>query len=181
MKFTFPAEIFFQEIFFFHVNLKKFFSFQKFKSCKGLFKKEARIIFLGLENAGKTTMLRFCTQSGKLSMDAPTLHPNREEFTVGNVTFSTTDMGGHEEARRIWRDNYMFVHGILFMIDAADKEKLSVFIQRSLILRVHKRHLKSKFLGSIESVFFWNFRLVRKNVFKNFFILCSNCCNDALV
>ena len=89
----------------------------------GFFKKDANIIFLGLDNAGKTTMLSML-QTGKFLNFDSTVHPHSAEVTIGNVNFKSYDLGGHKAARRTWSTYLETVDGIVFMIDAADLDRL---------------------------------------------------------
>ena len=95
----------------------------------GLMNKNAKIVFLGLDDAGKTTLLLRLKEDVMKQMD-PTQQPYSEELVLGNrqnnlgkVRFKAWDLGGHEAARKTWRNYVSDVNGIIYLVDASNHKR----------------------------------------------------------
>ena len=88
----------------------------------GLYRKDAKILFLGLDNAGKTTLVRMLKEN-RVQLHEPTIHPNTDELIIGNIKFKAIDLGGHESARILWKDYVAAVDGVVYLVDAYDRTR----------------------------------------------------------
>ncbi|KAI9295257.1 ADP-ribosylation factor-like protein 8B [Neoconidiobolus thromboides FSU 785] len=88
------------------------------------FKEEMELTLVGLQNSGKTTLVNVIA-SGQFSEDMiPTVGFNMRKVTKGNVTMKLWDIGGQPRFRSMWERYCRGVNAIVFVIDAADKEKI---------------------------------------------------------
>ena len=95
--------------------------------CFAMFqKKEINLLFFGLDNSGKTTLLRRL-KTGRVESSAPTYHPNREELEFGNCKFRIIDLGGHESVRKTWLNVIADCNTddlrVVFVVDTWDRER----------------------------------------------------------
>ena len=66
----------------------------------------------------------YMLQSDKFTQTDSTIHPHQAEVVIGNIRFNSYDLGGHMQARKTWREYAGSVDGIVFMVDAADSNRL---------------------------------------------------------
>ena len=85
----------------------------------GLWKIKAKILFLGLDNAGKTTLLTVL-KNNKVSQMPPTKHAHSEELVIQNVNIHAFDLGGHHAMRKVWREYFPKIDAVVYLVDAAD-------------------------------------------------------------
>lgn len=86
--------------------------------------KEARILVLGLDNAGKTTIL-YRLHVGEVVQTIPTIGFNVETVTYKNVKFQVWDLGGQTSIRPYWRCYYPNTQAIIYVVDSCDVDRLS--------------------------------------------------------
>ena len=85
----------------------------------GLWKIKAKILFLGLDNAGKTTLLTVL-KNNQVSQMPPTKHAHSEELVIQNVNIHAFDLGGHMAMRKVWREYFPKIDAVVYLVDAAD-------------------------------------------------------------
>nr|QXF29078.1 SarB [Planomonas micra] len=97
--------------------------FGSFLEKIGLTSKEATIVIIGLDNAGKTTLL-YKLKSGSVKTFVPTQRANMERVHVGNLKIHAWDLGGHDQVRHLWRQYLPEADAVVFIVDSADRERL---------------------------------------------------------
>jgi ADP-ribosylation factor-like protein 1 len=88
-------------------------------------KKEIRILILGLDNAGKTTLL-YRLKIGEVVTTIPTIGFNVESVTYKNLNFNVWDLGGQTSIRPYWRCYFANTAAVVFVVDSTDIERLEI-------------------------------------------------------
>eukprot|EP00344_Euplotes_crassus_P000719 CAMPEP_0196997234 /NCGR_PEP_ID=MMETSP1380-20130617/2902_1 /TAXON_ID=5936 /ORGANISM="Euplotes crassus, Strain CT5" /LENGTH=176 /DNA_ID=CAMNT_0042413411 /DNA_START=37 /DNA_END=568 /DNA_ORIENTATION=+ len=86
-------------------------------------KKEMRILMVGLDAAGKTTIL-YKLKLGEVVTTIPTIGFNVENVEYKNISFTVWDVGGQDKIRLLWRHYYQNTQGIIFVVDSNDKDRI---------------------------------------------------------
>ena len=92
-----------------------------FRSLFG--KKEMRILMVGLDAAGKTTIL-YKLKLGEIVTTIPTIGFNVEQVDYKNISFTVWDVGGQDKIRPLWRHYYQNTEGLIFVVDSNDKDRI---------------------------------------------------------
>ena len=87
------------------------------------FRRDVRILLLGLDAAGKTTIL-YKLKMNETVNTIPTIGFNMETLQYKNVEFQCWDIGGQDKLRTLWRHYYEGSHAIIFVVDSADRERI---------------------------------------------------------
>jgi small GTP-binding protein len=85
---------------------------------------EMRILMVGLDAAGKTTIL-YKLKMGDVISTLPTIGFNVETVNYKNIDFNVWDVGGQGKIRPLWRHYFQNTNGIIFVVDSADMERMS--------------------------------------------------------
>lgn len=97
------------------------------KALRGLLdsfsESHAKILMLGLDAAGKTTVL-YKLKLNEIVSTIPTIGFNVETVQpVKNVSFTVWDVGGQDKIRPLWRHYFVGCEGLVFVVDSADPSR----------------------------------------------------------
>ena len=86
-------------------------------------KKQMRILMVGLDAAGKTTIL-YKLKLGEIVTTIPTTGFNVETVEYKNICFTVWDVGGQDKIRPLWRHYFQNPQGLIFVVDSNDRERI---------------------------------------------------------
>merc|ERR1719451_274478 len=86
-------------------------------------KRDMRILMVGLDAAGKTTIL-YKLKLGEVVTTIPTIGFNVESIEYKNINFTVWDVGGQDKIRKLWRYYYQNTQGLIFVVDSNDRDRI---------------------------------------------------------
>uniref|UniRef100_A0A0A9XQF0 RING-type E3 ubiquitin transferase n=1 Tax=Lygus hesperus TaxID=30085 RepID=A0A0A9XQF0_LYGHE len=85
---------------------------------------EMRVVALGLDGAGKTSILFKLKQNEFMSCRTPTIGFNVEPIEYKNLRFNIWDIGGQPKLRPLWKHYFLNTQAVVFVVDSSDKDRL---------------------------------------------------------
>eukprot|EP01080_Neovahlkampfia_damariscottae_P012908 gene12908-7420_t len=85
--------------------------------------KEAKILLVGLDNAGKTCIL-YKLQINENVVTIPTIGFNVERIQYKNIDFTMWDVGGQDRIRQLWGHYYQNTNAVIFVVDSNDNKRI---------------------------------------------------------
>ncbi|OWF45432.1 ADP-ribosylation factor 1-like [Mizuhopecten yessoensis] len=85
--------------------------------------KEVRVLLLGLDAVGKTTLL-YRLKLGEFNLVIPTIGFNVESIQYKDINFTAWDIGSRDKMRPLFRHYYKGTEAVVIVIDSHDKERL---------------------------------------------------------
>ena len=108
-------------------------------------KKEIRILMLGLDASGKTTILHKRGKEEKEKVKIlPTIGFYVESLDYKDWNFITFDLGGADKMRLLFRHYYQNTEGIIYVVDSNDRDRIEKSNMSDFIKNIYnfpKSHL----------------------------------------
>ncbi|XP_068451889.1 uncharacterized protein [Clinocottus analis] len=86
-------------------------------------KTPVRILMVGLDAAGKTTLL-YRLKLAEVVTTIPTIGFNVETVEYKNISFTVWDVGGQTVIRPLWRHYFTNTQGLIFVVDSNDPGRI---------------------------------------------------------
>jgi len=110
--------------------------------------KEIRILILGLDNAGKTTIVKKFNGED-INTISPTLGFNIKTLFFKDFKLSIWDVGGQVSIRTYWRNFFEQTDGLIWVIDSSDQSRL-----QSCKTELHELLKQEKLAGASLLIFY---------------------------
>merc|ERR1711904_696185 len=89
-------------------------------------KQEMEITLVGLQNAGKSTLVQVIADGSFQDDMIPTVGFNMRKITKGKVQIKMWDLGGQPRFRGMWERYCRGVNAIVYVVDSANHEDIPV-------------------------------------------------------
>ncbi|KAL0216580.1 hypothetical protein P9112_008764 [Eukaryota sp. TZLM1-RC] len=87
-------------------------------------KRECRILLVGLDNAGKTSILQKL-KFGESISTIPTIGFNVDTVRYKNLSINIFDVGGQKRLRSLWKHYYANSNAVIFVVDSSDVNRMT--------------------------------------------------------
>ncbi|KAJ8682101.1 hypothetical protein QAD02_017893 [Eretmocerus hayati] len=96
------------------------------RSCRKKSKRSVVILVVGLDNAGKSAIVNYLYNKSLLTKETvvPTIGFRTVVFEHKSFIIRLYDVGGSRQIRALWPKYYKDVHGIIYVVDANDIDRL---------------------------------------------------------
>ncbi|TRY56894.1 hypothetical protein DNTS_031020 [Danionella cerebrum] len=96
------------------------------------------ILVVGLDKSGKTSCIRGMMRVPPGDM-GPTHGCVRNELRLENYLVNILDLGGSPDARGSWREHFGEAHGVIFVLDSSDRQRMKEVKEVLVDLLKHPR------------------------------------------
>mmetsp|Transcript_10209 Transcript_10209/g.13397 ORF Transcript_10209/g.13397 Transcript_10209/m.13397 type:complete len:186 (+) Transcript_10209:72-629(+) len=86
---------------------------------------QKRILMLGLDAAGKTTIL-YKLNLGETIHTIPTIGFNVEKVQYKRLEFVVWDVGGQDKIRPLWRHYFSNTDALIYVVDSSDRDRIDL-------------------------------------------------------
>lgn len=100
-----------------------------------------RVVILGLDGSGKTSILSAMRGLTLSSPPIPTIGFNVESLEYENLVVTFWDVGGQHKFRPLWKHYYHEAQAVIFVVDSSDRSRFEE-AQKELSKIVSKKELK---------------------------------------
>ncbi|XP_078787112.1 ADP-ribosylation factor-like protein 13B isoform X6 [Oryzias latipes] len=85
--------------------------------------RKVTLVMVGLDNAGKTATVRGIQGENPRDV-APTVGFSKVDLKQGKFEVTIFDLGGGKRIRSIWKNYYSESHGVVFVVDSSDVQRI---------------------------------------------------------
>ena len=95
-----------------------------------------RVVLIGLDGAGKTTVLRQLISRGAAPETLPTIGFTVQELVLDGLPLTVFDVGGQEKIRELWSQYCRAADGLVLVVDSGDPSRI-IDVRTELVKLLH--------------------------------------------